>query len=385
MKAVDPVFLAQRLIRCPSVTPEDAGALDILASALRDLGFACHRLRFEGGGAPTENLYARIGTAAPNFCFAGHTDVVPPGPRALWRFDPFAAEIADGVLYGRGAADMKSAIAAFVAAAARHLEGGPLKGSISLLITGDEEGTAVNGTPKLLKWLAERGERIDHCVVGEPSSTAAPGDTLKIGRRGSVNFAIRVTGIQGHVGYPRAAKNPIPALAALVTRLSSHTLDKGTEHFEPTSLSFTSVDVGNVATNVIPAEARAACNIRFNDRHTAESLIAWAKREADTVARETGCTIALEHFVSGVAFLTEPGAFTDLVSKAVTRTTNMAPQFSTGGGTSDARFIKDYCPVVELGLAGSTMHKVDECVPVADIVRLASIYESVLASYLDGQ
>jgi succinyl-diaminopimelate desuccinylase len=276
---------------------------------------------------------------------------------------------------------MKSAIAAFVAAAARFLARGKPKGSISLLITGDEEGVAINGTPKLLQWLKAKGETIDHCVVGEPTSTAAPGDTLKIGRRGSINFIIRVRGVQGHVGYPRAARNPIPALALLVTRLSSHVLDKGTEHFEPSSLSFTSVDVGNSANNVIPAEARAACNIRFNNLHTPESLLAWAKAEIARVARETGCEIQLSESVSGVAFLTEPGPFTDLVAAAVKRTTNVAPEFSTSGGTSDARFIKNHCPVVELGLAGATMHKVDECVPVADIHRLVDIYEGVLADY----
>jgi succinyl-diaminopimelate desuccinylase len=366
------------------VTPKDEGALDRLAQALTALGFTCHRLRFEEAGHdPVDNLYARIGAAAPNFCFAGHTDVVPPGERALWRSDPFAAEIRDGVLFGRGAADMKSAIAAFAVAAGRRLRKGPPKGSISLLITGDEEGVAINGTPKLLEWLKARGEKIDHCLVGEPSSQAKPGDTLKIGRRGSVNLTFLVKGTQGHVGYPLSARNPIPALAQLVSRLSSHKLDDGTEHFEPSSLSFTTVDVGNPATNVIPAEARARCNIRFNDRHTAESLIAWAKGEAAGVANETGCEIVVGDTVSGVAFLTKPGAFTALVARAVQRATNAAPQFSTTGGTSDARFIKDHCPVVELGLAGATMHKVDECVPVADIHRLVDIYEGVLADYFD--
>src|SRR5258708_4481272 len=290
MEGVDPIVLARELIRRPSVTPEDAGALDLLADALKAIGVACHRLRFEEPGSPPiENLYARIGNAAPNFCFAGHTDVVPPGERNLWRFDPFGAQTHEGLLYGRGGADMKSAIAAFVAAAARFLARGPLKGSISLLITGDEEGTAVNGTPKLLDWLKLRGEAIDHCVVGEPTSRVRPGDTLKIGRRGSINFTIRVKGIQGHVGYPRAATNPIPALAALVTRLSTHALDQGTAHFEPSTLSFTSVDVGNRATNVIPAEAHAAFNIRFNDLHTPESLVGWARAVVDDVAQTTGC------------------------------------------------------------------------------------------------
>jgi succinyl-diaminopimelate desuccinylase len=382
MEAVDAVELSRKLIRCPSVTPKDEGALDLLATALETLGFHCHRLRFEEPGtAAVENLYARIGDAAPNFCFAGHTDVVPPGERKLWRFDPFAAEIHEGVLYGRGAADMKSSVAAFVAAAARCLAKGPLRGSISLLITGDEEGPAVNGTPKLLGWLKQRGERIDHCIVGEPTSQARPGDTLKIGRRGSVNFSILARGVQGHVGYPRAAKNPIPALATLVTRLSAYKLDDGTEHFEPSTLSFTSIDVGNPANNVIPAEARALCNIRFNDRHTAESLTQWARKEAAHVARDTGCEMEIASSVSGVAFLTKPGQFTELVSAAVKRTTNAAPAFSTSGGTSDARFIKNICPVVELGLAGATMHKSDECVPVADIHRLVDIYDGVLGDY----
>ena len=379
---IDPVSLAQELIRCPSVTPADAGTLDVLERALKPLGFDCHRLRFEEKGADTiDNLYARFGSGRPNFCFAGHTDVVPPGDAALWRNDPFAAEIHDGVLYGRGAADMKSAIAAFVVAVERVLAENKPKGSISLLITGDEEGDAVNGTAKVLDWLKGRGEIIDHCVVGEPTSTARPGDTLKIGRRGSLTMRVTVSGVQGHVGYPRAANNPIPALAKLVTTLSEHRLDAGTEHFEPSSLSFTTIDVGNRAGNVIPAEARAQLNIRFNDTQTAETLIDWITREADNIAKVSDARIALQSIIGARAFLTKPGAFTELVAKAVTRTTNLAPQMSTTGGTSDARFIKDVCPVVELGLAGSTMHKVDECVPVADIRRLSDIYAHLLADY----
>ena len=379
---MDPVELARKLIRCPSVTPRDEGAIDCLEIALTALGFSCHRLRFEEAGSPpVDNLYARVGSAMPNFCFAGHTDVVPPGERGLWRHDPFGAEIHDGVLFGRGAADMKSSIAAFVAAVERFLRGNKFAGSISLLITGDEEGTAINGTPKLLNWLKSRGEKLSHCIVGEPTSRVSPGDTLKIGRRGSINFVVRARGVQGHVGYPHSARNPIPALAALVTRFSSHELDKGNDHFEPSTLSFTSFDVGNPATNVIPAEAHATFNIRFNDVHTLESLIGWTQLAADRVARETGCELALSPSVSGVAFLTKPGPFTDLVSKAVKRATNMVPEMSTSGGTSDARFIKDHCPVVELGLAGSTMHKVDECVPVADILRLSEIYLAILTDY----
>jgi succinyl-diaminopimelate desuccinylase len=376
----DAVALTQALIRCPSVTPDDAGALAVLEAALTPLGFACHRLRFEQEGtAPVENLYARWGTEAPHFCFAGHTDVVPPGDG--WTHDPFAAVIADGALHGRGAADMKSAVAAFVAAAARLIAEAPPKGSISLLITGDEEGPSVNGTIKVLGWMKERGERIDHCVVGEPTSVAAAGDTLKIGRRGSVNFRVAVRGTQGHVGYPQKANNPIPALAELVTQLAGHRLDKGNAHFDPSTLAFTTLDVGNAASNVIPAGAYAAFNIRFNDIHTPDSLAGWVRDRADQIARETGCTITVNHSVSGTAFLTQPGKFTQLVSDTVARVTGQAPVFSTSGGTSDARFIKDHCPVVELGLAGATMHKTDEWVAVSEIEKLTDIYAQLLRDY----
>jgi succinyl-diaminopimelate desuccinylase len=372
---IDPVALAQELIRRPSVTPKDAGALDVLESALKPLGFACHRLLF----GDVDNLYARLGDSGPHFCFAGHTDVVPPGEG--WRHDPFAAQIENGTLYGRGAADMKSAIAAFVAAAQRH---GRPKGSISLLITGDEEGVAVNGTVKLLDWLKGRGETIDHCVVGEPTATAKAGDTLKIGRRGSINVELAAIGVQGHVGYPARAKNPIPPLALLVTRLCAHKLDDGSAHFDPSTLSFTTIDVGNPTTNVIPGEARARLNIRFNDLHTPSSLIGWIENEAARVSAETEAEIAVTPQISGVSFLTAPGPFTALVSEAVARVTGTAPVFSTSGGTSDARFIKDACPVVELGLAGATMHKVDECVPVAEIHALADIYTALLQAYFEN-
>jgi succinyl-diaminopimelate desuccinylase len=377
---IDAIALAQDLIRCPSVTPADAGALDVVEAALKPLGFACHRLRFEQEGtAAIDNLYARLGTEAPHFCFAGHSDVVPPGEG--WAHDPFSATILDDVLYGRGAADMKSALAAFVAAVARLLEKGAPKGSISLLITGDEEGPAINGTAKMLGWLSQRGERIDHCVVGEPTSVAHAGDTLKIGRRGSINFQIIVTGVQGHVGYPHKAINPIPALAALVTQLSSQPLDKGNAHFDPSTLVFTSMDVGNPATNVIPGEARAAFNIRFNDKHTPASLTGWVDDRAQNVARETGATIQIRHSVSGTSFLTQPGKFTQLVSDTVARVMGQAPVFSTSGGTSDARFIKDHCPVVELGLAGATMHKTDEGVALSEIRSLTDIYAQLLTDY----
>jgi succinyl-diaminopimelate desuccinylase len=372
MSSIDALALAQALIRRPSVTPKDAGALDVLEAVLKQLGFTTHRLPF----GDIDNLYARLGAAAPHFCFAGHTDVVPVGEG--WKTDPFAAEVKDGLLYGRGAADMKSAIAAFVAAAARV---GTPKGSISLLITGDEEGAAVNGTVKLLEWLKARGEKIDHCVVGEPTSVGHAGDTLKIGRRGSINFKVTVNGVQGHVGYPQKAKNPIPVLAELVTQLAAHKLDKGNDHFDASTLAFTTLDVGNDATNVIPGEARAAFNIRFNDKHTPESLINWVNDRVTQIAPRSGCTIEITSKTSGVAFLTAPGKFTQLISDTVGGITGQAPFFSTSGGTSDARFIKDICPVVELGLAGGTMHKADECVPVAEIAALTDIYAALLAAY----
>jgi len=373
---IDALALAQALIRRPSVTPKDAGALDVLEAVLKELGFATHRLPF----GDVDNLYARLGDSAPNFCFAGHSDVVPVGEG--WQADPFAAEVKDGLLYGRGAADMKSAIAAFVTAAARV--GKPpekFKGSISLLITGDEEGAAVNGTVKVLEWLKEHGEKIDHCVVGEPTSMGQAGDTLKIGRRGSINFKLMVKGVQGHVGYPQKAKNPIPALAELITQIATHKLDKGSEHFDPSTLAFTSVDVGNDATNVIPGEARAAFNIRFNDKHTPDSLTNWVKDRAEIIAKESGCEIVVTSQTSGVSFLTAPGKFTQLISDTVAGITGQVPFFSTSGGTSDARFIKDVCPVVELGLAGATMHKADECVPVAEIAALTDIYAALLKAY----
>ena len=382
MKAIDPVELAQALIRCPSVTPEDAGAVGVLVRALEPLGFRCERLRFEEAGtAPVENLYARIGTKGPNFCFAGHTDVVPPGDAKAWRSGPFAADIRDGVLYGRGAADMKSAIAAFITAAARYLEKKRPNGSISLLITGDEEGININGTKKVLAWLKERGEQIDHCVVGEPTSSATAGDTIKIGRRGSMRIEIVVRGVQGHTAYPQRAVNPIPILASLVARLAEEPLDSGTAHFEPSTLVFTTFDVGNPANNVSPAEARAACNIRFNDLHTPETILRRIETMAHDKAKEAGSEITVSHSVGGVAFVTEPGAFTDLLSRAIAGVTGTTPEFSTTGGTSDARFIKTFCPVAEVGLPGTTMHKVDECVSVVEITKLVDIYSAILEAY----
>ena len=360
------------------MTPEDAGALAIIEAALSSLGFSCERLKF----GDIENLYARLGTARPNFCFAGHTDVVPPGDRSLWRHDPFAGEVAGGVLHGRGAADMKGGIAAFIAAVARKLASGwKPKGSISLLITGDEEGVAINGTVKVLEWMKAKGEIIDHCLVGEPTSAAHTGDMIKIGRRGSMTARVSVKGTQGHVAYPKRAVNPIPILAELVSRLSALTLDDGTTHFEASTLAFTTVDVGNSANNVIPSEARATLNIRFNDRHTPESLQRLLEEIAASVGRDMGGAIALEYQTSGVAFLTEPGPFTALLSAAVTEVTGRTTEFSTTGGTSDARFIRNYCPVAELGLIGVTMHKADECVTLDDLETLTRIYEAALTRY----
>jgi succinyl-diaminopimelate desuccinylase len=382
MEKLDAVALAQALIRCPSVTPEDGGAIGVVAAAAERLGFVCHRLRFESPGtAPIENLYARIGSDPPNFCFAGHTDVVPPGDAKLWRSGPFAAEIRDGTLYGRGAADMKSAIAAFLAAAERVLESGRSRCSISLLITGDEEGPNINGTKRVLDWLGEKGERLDHCVVGEPTSRTCAGDTIKIGRRGSMRIEFTVQGVQGHTAYPHRAINPIPVLAALVSRLAAEPLDSGTPHFEPSTLVFTTFDVGNPAGNVSPAEARAACNIRFNDAHTPDAIVARIEAMARQLAGESGSTISLSSSVGGTAFVTQPGPFTDLLSRAIEQVTGAAPELSTTGGTSDARFIKDRCPVAEVGLAGATMHKANECVPVAEIARLTAIYSAILQAY----
>jgi succinyl-diaminopimelate desuccinylase len=379
----DPIPLAQNLIRCASVTPHDAGALGVLEAALTPLGFSCRHLRFEAPESPPiDNLYARLGTAAPNFCFAGHTDVVPAGDAGAWEHHPFAADIAGGMLFGRGAADMKSAIAAFVAATARYIEAfGKPQGSISLLITGDEEGPAVNGTVKMLGWLKENGERLDHCLVGEPTSMAKTGDTIKIGRRGSMNLRVCVKGTAGHAAYPRLALNPIPIMAEFIGRISAWKLDGGSEHFEPSTLAFTTVDCANPAVNVTPAEAHAGFNIRFNDLHTPDSLFAQIEAIAAAVRHSHGGEIALVRSVSGVSFLTQPGAYSDLLSKAAMRVTGIMPALSTTGGTSDARFIKDHCPVAELGLQGRTMHKTDECASLADIETLTRIYEAVLELY----
>lgn len=378
---LDPIALAQDLIRCPSVTPEDAGALGLLQAALEPHGFVCERMVFEAPGTPTiDNLYARLGTTGRHLCFAGHTDVVPPGDVANWSVDPFEARIEQGLLIGRGACDMKSAIAAFAAAAIAFAPK-LTSGSIGFLITGDEEGPSVNGTVKMLQKLAERGETIDHCVVGEPTSQRRVGDTLKIGRRGSCTGRLRVLGAQGHVAYPHRADNPIPKLVQILSALTTRRLDDGTDHFEPSNLEVTTVDVGNPATNVIPAEARAVFNIRHNDLQSAPALERWIRSVCDAVIAERGGAYELDWSVGGDCFITQPGEFTDLLADAVADVIGTRPEFSTGGGTSDARFIKNYCAVAELGLAGDTMHKVDEQAPVADIVALTAIYTRVLERY----
>ena len=373
-----PLALARALIRCESVTPADGGALDVLQGALETLGFTCHRLPFEEPGtAPVDNLYARRGEGRPNFCFAGHTDVVPTGDRESWSRAPFAALVEDGVLYGRGASDMKGAIAAFVAAVARLDAARTGAGGISLLITGDEEGPAVNGTRKVLDWLCAHGETLDVCLVGEPTNPEEIGEMVKIGRRGSLNGTLRVEGRQGHVAYPMLADNPLPRLVTLLNALLGLALDEGTEHFQPSRLELTTIDVGNRATNVIPRAAAARFNVRFNDRHTGASL----ERTIRACLDATGEPYELAVEVSGEAFLTPPGRLSAIIAQSVAAMTGRTPTLSTTGGTSDARFIKDHCPVAEFGLLSRTMHRTDECVPVEAIERLADIYLGILERY----
>lgn len=389
MAVLDPVDLARELIRCPSVTPADAGALGVLATALAGIGFTCHRLTFgeagsEGDDAPIDNLYAVAGAGGRNFCFAGHTDVVPPGDPHDWSADPFAAELRDGWLIGRGAADMKGAVACFAAAASRFLErrGHEFGGRISLLITGDEEGPAVHGTKKVLDWLAARGETLDACLVGEPTNPTTLGQMVKIGRRGSLSAWLTVFGTQGHTAYPHLADNPAHQLVRMLHAVTAVPMDNGSDHFQPSTLQVSTIDVGNPATNVIPATARAALNVRFNDLHTGASVERWLRRAFDAAHDPSaGGRYELVVKVSGESFLTPPGALSSLVADAVERRLGVRPELSTTGGTSDARFIKDFCPVAEFGLAGQTMHKVDERVPVADLAALADIYEGVLDDF----
>jgi succinyl-diaminopimelate desuccinylase len=380
----DPVAITRDLLRCPSVTPVEGGALSFLETTLKSAGFTVHRMTFsEPGTADVENLYARIGTSAPHLMFAGHTDVVPPGDPKAWSHAPFSADIADGVLYGRGAVDMKGAIACKVAAALDHLaaNGGKPKGSISFLITGDEESIAVNGSPKLLKWAAARGETFDHCVLGEPGNVTELGDTIKLGRRGSQNGVLVVTGKMGHVAYPHRADNPVRGLVKLMGALMDEPLDQGSHKFDPSNLEFTSIDIGNPTVNLIPGEARARFNIRFNDCHDYASLKALVEQRAKKAAGDkVRWTIDWEPSNADV-FYTEPSPFTDVVIGAVAEVTGKTPKLSTSGGTSDARFIKDYCPVVEFGLVGQTMHAIDERVPVRDLQTLTAVYRKILDNY----
>ena len=380
----DALSIARDLVRCPSVTPADAGALGVLEKILKGAGFEVHRLTFgEPGTADIENLYARLGTASPHISFAGHTDVVPPGDESAWSHGAFSGEVRDGYLYGRGAVDMKGGIACSVAAVLQYLadHGGKTKGSISFLITGDEEDISVNGTVKLLQWAATRGEKFDHCVLGEPSNVETIGDCIKIGRRGSQSGTLYVEGIQGHVAYPHRAANPVPDMARLIVALCDESLDHGSAQFQPSNLEFTSVDVGNPASNVIPAQARAKFNIRFNDLHTQATLRELVEqRLAKAAGNRIRARIVWEPSNSNV-FVTKPGAFTDLAVAAIEEVTGRKPELSTSGGTSDARFIVSYCPVIEFGLVGQTMHQIDERTPVADLEMLTKTYRGILDRY----
>jgi succinyl-diaminopimelate desuccinylase len=374
---LDAIDLTKELIRRPSVTPADAGAMDIVQETLVGLGFACRRMKF----GEIENLYARYGTTSPNLCFAGHTDVVPVGDEGAWSQGAFDAAVVDGVLIGRGAVDMKSAIAAFAAASAKAIAAGQVAGSLSFLITGDEEGIATHGTKMVVEALDLEDEVISHCVVGEPTSSAVFGDMIKVGRRGSINAEITVQGVQGHVAYPQRAANPVPILLRLLLRLQERRLDEGYPEFQPSNLEITQIDVPNTATNVIPGTAKARLNIRFNPHHSGAELARWIEAEAADVARDFNGSVAIVPQISGEAFLTEPGPFTDVAAAAVRDIAGRDPELSTSGGTSDARFIRALCPVVELGLVGTTMHQVDERAPVAEILQLQAVYERLIERY----
>lgn len=377
--AIDPVTLTAELVRCPSVTPAEAGALVLLEKVLTEGGFECTRV--DRGGIC--NLYARWGRKGANrtFGFNGHTDVVPLGDENAWTVDPFGAEIKDGYLYGRGATDMKSGVAAFAAAAIDFVSETPPDGAVVLAITGDEEADALHGTTALLDWMAETGENLSVCLVGEPTSPNVIGEAMKIGRRGSMTAFFEVTGVQGHSAYPHRAKNPLPAIARLMDVLASHELDQGTDHFDPSSLAVVTIDTGNSATNVIPARCKAAVNIRFNDTHTGAGLTDWMQKEANKIARDFDVTVAMRVKISGESFITPPGDLSDLIGAAVLAETGRAPELSTSGGTSDARFVKSHCPVVEFGLVGKTMHQVDERVAVEQIGQLKAIYRRILNDY----
>jgi len=376
---IDPIQLTADLIKCPSVTPAEGGAITLLETVLSANGFTCTRI--ERGGI--HNLFARWGAGknGRTFGFNGHTDVVPVGDAAAWTVDPFGAEIRDGFMYGRGATDMKSGVAAFVAAAIDFVTDTPPDGSIVITITGDEEGDALDGTTAILDWMRANGVTMDHCLVGEPTSPDTMGQMMKIGRRGSLTAFFTATGVQGHSAYPHRANNPVTAMVRLMDRLASHELDQGTDHFDASTLAITTVDTGNPATNVIPAQCRATVNIRFNDLHSGDSLTEWLHSMVDQVAEETGISFDLRIKVSGESFITPPGELSDLIASAVRAELGVTPEMSTTGGTSDARFVKDLCPVTEFGLVGKTMHSVDERVEVAQITQLKSIYSRILQDY----
>jgi succinyl-diaminopimelate desuccinylase len=380
---IDPLPILADLIRCPSVTPAEGGAIAYLETWLGQRGFHCERLRF----AQVENLFARIGTSGPHLCFAGHTDVVPPGDPADWSHPPFAAEMADGYLYGRGASDMKGSIAAFCAAAGDVLEvlGGRLPGSLSFLITGDEEGPAENGTVKVLEWMKAKGHVPDHCLVGEPTCDERLGEAIKIGRRGSLSFTITAEGVQGHVAYPAKTRNPLHALSNLVSRLAATEFDRGNDHFDPSTLQVTSIDTGNPAGNVVPARAGARMNIRFSTEHSFDSLRALVRKQADMITAATAVHFAIETSEGAEAFVTEPGAFVGIVQDAVAEETGIVPRLSTAGGTSDARFIKNYCPVLEFGPTNATIHQVDERISIEELRATARIYRGIVESYFRAQ
>ncbi|WP_127113302.1 succinyl-diaminopimelate desuccinylase [Shimia sediminis] len=379
MPTTDAADLTARLIQCPSVTPEEGGALVLLEDVLKEAGFTCSRV--DKGGI--SNLFARWGDKghARTFGFNGHTDVVPVGDEAAWTADPFGAEIRDGIMYGRGATDMKSGVAAFAAAAIDLVQEAPPEGAIILTITGDEEGDAIDGTTALLAYMDAEGEKMSVCLVGEPTCPDEMGDMMKIGRRGSLTAYFTFTGIQGHSAYPHRAKNPLPAMAELMHLMSSHVLDEGTAHFDASTLAVVTMDTGNPATNVIPAECRATVNIRFNDAHNGASLTQWMQGLLDRVSADSGVGIDMTVKISGESFITPPGPLSELVAKSVTAETGRVPELSTSGGTSDARFVQHHCPVVEFGLVGKTMHKVDEHVPVAQIHQLKAIYSRILRDY----
>ena len=381
---IDPLNLSQALIKCPSVTPDSGEALDVLQDILSKMGFRCEQVNFSAADTPdVNNLYAKFGHSSPNFCFAGHTDVVPVGDLEAWTVDPFGAEIKKGMLCGRGASDIKTAIACFVAAVSRFIDtrDNNFKGSISLLITGDEEGPAINGTKKLLEWITEKGDVLDACLVGEPTNPNELGDMIKIGRRGSLNGYLTVSGTQGHTAYPHLADNPIHLIVKMLETITSKELDQGTDHFQASTIQVSTIDVDNPATNVIPAKARATFNVRFNDLHKATDIERWLREEFDTVTKQTDGSYDLITKVSGEAFLSPPGQLSAVLSGAVTEVTGRTPVLSTSGGTSDARFIKDYCPVAEFGMVGATMHKIDESVKLADLEALTAIYTTTLKNY----